>query len=223
MAPMVIGGWRARGVALALALAGLAPACVPVTVNVNFPQEKLDRAAGSIEDLVRGPEGQATPPAPPPPPAPAPAPGAAPATKPRSAVPSWPAGLGPRAAEAQVRTQEVQVSQNLRFDTPEIQGAIARRQGRARQVEQLAAKGCVGESVQWTLEARPGQGCGPEVGGIVGAENADRQALLAALMKHNSIPASDAGRVRASFVKASRDRAPAGSWVQQDNGQWAKK
>ena len=27
--------------------------CVPVTVNVYFPQEKIDSAAGSIEDLVR--------------------------------------------------------------------------------------------------------------------------------------------------------------------------
>jgi uncharacterized protein YdbL (DUF1318 family) len=31
-------------------LAGLLAACVPVTVNVNFPQEKLDTAARQIED-----------------------------------------------------------------------------------------------------------------------------------------------------------------------------
>ena len=44
-------------------------ACVPITINVNFPQQKIENAASSIEDMVRTP---------PPPPASAPAP--APAT-----------------------------------------------------------------------------------------------------------------------------------------------
>ena len=50
---------------LALAAATLA-ACVPVTVNITFPQEKLDNAAGQIVDMSRRPEGTPTPGSPPP-------------------------------------------------------------------------------------------------------------------------------------------------------------
>jgi uncharacterized protein YdbL (DUF1318 family) len=51
-----------------LGLAGLLAACVPVTVNVNFAQEKLETAARQIEDMP-APAGATTPP-----PMPAPAP-----------------------------------------------------------------------------------------------------------------------------------------------------
>jgi uncharacterized protein YdbL (DUF1318 family) len=36
--------------------AGLLAACVPVTVNVNFPQEKIESAAGQLEDIARSPD-----------------------------------------------------------------------------------------------------------------------------------------------------------------------
>ena len=55
--------WRrgARAVALA-ALAIALAACVPVTVNVTFPQEKLDSAARQIEEMPAQPAGASTPP-----------------------------------------------------------------------------------------------------------------------------------------------------------------
>jgi uncharacterized protein YdbL (DUF1318 family) len=39
--------------------AGLLAACVPVTVNVNFPQEKIESAAGQLEDISRSPDNPA--------------------------------------------------------------------------------------------------------------------------------------------------------------------
>jgi len=54
-------------------------------------------------------------------------------------------------------------------------------------------------------------------------ENADRQFIYDTLMQQNNIPARDAPRVRAAFAKANRERAAAGEWVQQDNGQWTRK
>lgn len=50
-------GRLSRGLAAAVlaALVGLA-ACVPVTVNITFPQEKLEGAASRIEDMVRSPD-----------------------------------------------------------------------------------------------------------------------------------------------------------------------
>jgi hypothetical protein len=54
--------WRSLlGATLALTLT----ACVPVTINIVFPQEKIDSAAENIESLVRtpkeAPSGPATP------------------------------------------------------------------------------------------------------------------------------------------------------------------
>jgi len=45
---------------LAVLLAG----CVAVTINVQFPQEKIDSAASNIEDLVRTPKDAPIEPAP---------------------------------------------------------------------------------------------------------------------------------------------------------------
>jgi hypothetical protein len=42
-------------------------------------------------------------------------------------------------------------------------------------------------------------------------------------MRQNSIAASEAGRVNASFAKADRDRAQDGQWIQTDRGDWVKK
>ena len=49
MTPLAVTGRQLRATAatLALALAG-STACVPVTVNVTFPQEKLEHATGNI-------------------------------------------------------------------------------------------------------------------------------------------------------------------------------
>ena len=54
--------WCSLGPLLALWLAG----CLAVTVNVTFPQEKIEGAASSIEDLVRGGVVPPVPKAPPP-------------------------------------------------------------------------------------------------------------------------------------------------------------
>jgi len=193
-----------------LALLGLAcivGACVPVTVNISFPQDRLDDAARQIENQVRSPEN----------PKPAPDP-----TKPQSSLGDLLlAMLGPREAEAQGRT--IVVAQEPRTDSPEIQRANAARSARVGQIDQWKARGCIGETNQGLLETRPGQGCGGEAASLVGAENADRQLIMDAFMRQNRMPASDTPRVREAFAKANREKARPGEWVQQPNGQWTRK
>ncbi len=201
---------RARRVLRLASLAGLlalVAACVPVTVNIVFPQDKLEGAASRIEDMVRSPEN-------PKPPAP-------PKKEPQSRL-SQPllAAAGPGEAAAENRT--IVIAQEPRVDTPEIRRAVASRNARFGEMQQWKGRGCIGESNQGLVEARPGQGCG-DLGRLIGAENADRQLIMDTFMRQNNIPASDAGRVRAAFAKTNRDRAQAGEWIQQDNGQWVKK
>jgi uncharacterized protein YdbL (DUF1318 family) len=61
------------------------------------------------------------------------------------------------------------------------------------------------------------------VAALIGAENRDRQAIVETFMRQNNMAPAEAGRVRASFAKAYRDRVQAGQWVQTDRGDWVKK
>lgn len=189
-----------------LGLAGLLTACVPVTVNITFPEKQLEGAATRIEDMVRSPEN----PKPPAPPKKGPQSGLG------DRLLAW---LGPREAEA----QSVDVVPEIRVQTPQLMKAIESRRARNAQIEQWKAKGCLGETNQGLLETRPGSGCGGEAGGLVGAENADRNFIYETLMQQNKMPASQAPRVRAAFAKVNRDLARPGEWIQQPSGQWVKK
>jgi uncharacterized protein YdbL (DUF1318 family) len=191
-----------------VALALAAAACVPVTVNINFPQEKLEGAAGRIEDMVRSPDNP-------------------PREAPRRKGPEGGladrllAGLGPREAAAQARS--VDVVPEIRTQTPELMRAIASRKERFPQLQEWKRRGCIGETNRGFVEARPGPGCGPEVARLVDAENADRRYIYETLMSQNRIPASDAARVQAAFAKANRDRAEPGEWIQLPDGRWTRK
>ena len=206
---MIGNGTLYRGLVVVV-VATLLAACVPVTVNVTFPQQKLDDAASQIVDMSRRP-----PDAPPSGPTPAPAP------KPGSRLERWLAPLGPREAAAEERP--VQMVQAPKTDSGELRRLTESQNRRLGAVQQALARGCAGESNQGLLEPRPGQGCSGDVAGVIGAENADRQAIVETFMRQNNIGPSDVGRVRASFAKAYRDRVGGGQWVQTDRGDWVKK
>ena len=190
-----------------LALATVLAACVPVTVNITFPQEKLDDAASQIVDMSRRPEG--TPP-----------PGGA-APKPGSRLDRWLAPLGPREAAAQ--PPRIEVAQAPRTDSEELRRLTESQGRRLGALQQWLARGCLGENSQGFLEPRPGQDCTGEVARLLGEENRDRQAIIDTFMRQNKIPAQDLGRVKASFAKKYRDLVPAGQWIQTDRGEWVKK
>jgi uncharacterized protein YdbL (DUF1318 family) len=195
-------------------LAVLLAACVPVTVNINFPQEKLDAAAGQIVDMSRRPTSPA-PEAPTPP-----APGAAPKS-PGSDLDRMLTPLAPREAEA--ASVRIDVAQAPRTDTPELRRLVESQNRRWGALQQWMTRGCIGESNQGLLEPRPGEGCAGDVARLIGEENRDRQAIVDTFIQQNHIAPSQAGQVRASFAKAYRDRAPGGTWVQSDRGDWARK
>jgi uncharacterized protein YdbL (DUF1318 family) len=194
----------------ALALAG----CVAVTINVTFPQEKIDSAAASIEDLVREPAPPANTPGPAGPPRGA-TPGGADAVGARVVTSGWLAWLGPRAVEAQVP--------ELKTRTPEVMAVVESRRARYRELAAAMAMGCVGESNAGLVQTRPGSGCPPDVAALVAAENKDRMFLYQTLVQQNNMPPGDLPRVQAAFARANRERAPAGAWVQDDGGAWSRK
>jgi uncharacterized protein YdbL (DUF1318 family) len=195
-----------------LVLAAVLAACVPVTVNITFPQEKLDDAAGQIVDMSRRPEGT--------PPTGSSAPGGAP-PKPGSSLDRWPVRLGPREASAEERG--IRVAQAPRTDSVELRRLTESQNRRLGALQQWLARGCIGENNQGFVEPRPGQGCSGEVARLIGDENRDRQAIVDTFMRQNNMAAAEAGRVRASFAKAYRARVQDGQWIQTDRGEWVKK
>ena len=183
-------------------LAALLAGCLAVTINVTFPQEKIDSAASNIEDLVRTPKEAPN--------------GPAPTAPPRSGGPVLIGLLGPATAEAQVVPE-------LKTRTPEVSAVIESRRARYGELAAAEAKGCIGENKQGLVEARPGAGCPPNVAALVSAENRDRMVLYRTLVEQNNMPPGDIARVQAGFARAHRDKAPAGAWVQDDAGQWSRK
>lgn len=197
---------RRAAVAIAAFLVG---GCVAVTVNVNFPQETIDRAASSIEDQVRTPA----------PAAPAPKSGAR-----RSALPGLPiAHLRLGVGVAQAEEVRVDARKDIRTRTPEVQALVDARRARYAELSSLMARGCAGERADGTVERRPGNGCPPDAGALLAAENRDRAELFRTIVEQNRMPAADLARVQTAFARRTRERAPAGAWIQDDAGRWHRK
>ncbi|HEX2853500.1 MAG TPA: DUF1318 domain-containing protein [Opitutaceae bacterium] len=97
-------------------------------------------------------------------------------------------------------------------------GAVkARMAERIAKVDELKAKGAIGENNRGLLEVRAADA---EAGAVVGAENSDRETVYAALAKQTGSSADQVGRARAKQIAAN---SAAGVWLQKEDGAWYKK
>jgi uncharacterized protein YdbL (DUF1318 family) len=97
-------------------------------------------------------------------------------------------------------------------------GAIKTRMAqRLPQLDELKAKGSVGENNRGLVEAR---GADASAGPVISAENTDREAVYSALAKQTGTSADQVGRSRARQISAG---SAAGVWVQKEDGSWHKK
>lgn len=88
---------------------------------------------------------------------------------------------------------------------------------RLSQVDELKAKGAVGENNRGLLEVRDGGG---NAASVVAEENRDREAVYALIAKETGSNADAVGRARAKQIAAA---SKAGVWVQDESGAWKKK
>lgn len=58
---------------------------------------------------------------------------------------------------------------------------------------------------------------------LVNDENADREALYEEIVKSNNLSSSVKNQVQSSFAKSFQGAAPKGSWVEPSPGKWEKK
>lgn len=229
-----------RRTALAAILPWLVAGCVNLTIYVQFPQETVDRAAREDEEKVRGqakPEaraGEATPdgrqalvmttllriwletPS-----ASAVPPGALPQQAPKEDPPKKD---GDAKSPDKAPETPPPDTKNLRTDTPEIKAIVDRRTERFAKLVPFYDAGNLGESKSGTVVLRDEKGLNlkqkTDLRKMVDAENADRDAWVKEVAKVNK---TNEDSVRKGKLKAYRELARIGWWIESDDGKWAKK
>jgi uncharacterized protein YdbL (DUF1318 family) len=92
-----------------------------------------------------------------------------------------------------------------------------RMEQRLSQLDDLKAKGAIGENNRGLVEVREAAG---NAASLVADENRDREAVYALIAQQTGATADSVGRARAKQIAAS---AKPGVWVQDESGAWKKK
>ncbi|MBP9713966.1 MAG: YdbL family protein [Sterolibacterium sp.] len=115
---------------------------------------------------------------------------------------------------------------NLEANTPAVGQLKGAMQGRYAQLEPFLASGAVGLARDGSVQLRDANAVPlpqrPVVNGLVAAENADRAALYREIARANGKPEWEP-EIRSTFAQRWIDKAPAGWWVQDARGGWARK
>ncbi len=100
----------------------------------------------------------------------------------------------------------------------DVNAVKARMAQRVSQIDQMKARGVVGENNRGMLEVREGQGAADT--DVIAAENKDREAAYEYLAKQTSTSVDQVARARARQIVQG---SVPGVWVQEINGNWKKK
>mgnify|MGYP002835222557 CR=1 FL=1 len=101
----------------------------------------------------------------------------------------------------------------------------SRQASRISKIDRFKKKGLIGEAQNGLLEVKNDSGKKLEmkrVNQLVAEENADRESLYNEVMSSNGIDPSQSARLRKSFHQSFVDASPAGTPV-ESNGQWKAK
>lgn len=97
-------------------------------------------------------------------------------------------------------------------------GAVkVRMNQRLAQLDQLKARGAIGENNRGMLELRGGD---VEAGDAVAAENRDRAIVYGEIAKQTGTSVDQVSRARARQIAAGSAK---GVWLQKDDGSWYRK
>lgn len=106
---------------------------------------------------------------------------------------------------------------NVTASAQDLGAVKARIAERLSKIDELKAKGAIGENSRGLVEVRASDA---DAAGVVSAENGDREAVYAAIAKQQGVAADEVGRTRAKKIAAN---SAAGVWLQRDDGTWYKK
>jgi uncharacterized protein YdbL (DUF1318 family) len=174
-----------------------------VTVNIYFPAAAIQKAADEIVDDVRkGRERK-------------------PEAKPDKT------SLLDRLRFVRLGPTEALAAVDLNVSTPAIRALRTAMANRFPQLQPLYGKGAIGETNNGLLAVRDAGVLSlrerADLNRLVDAENADRQALYAEIIRANNLDPRQVGEVQRLFANSWREKSSPGWWIQQDNGQWVRK
>ncbi len=108
--------------------------------------------------------------------------------------------------------------------------ALQRMKFNRDDVDRFRARGYLGEGANGLLVFReappPGEGNDPEIfiKSIMAEENEDRLVVMKRVVQENeNFKESDLEKVQKIFAHLNKDAAPAGTWVQREDGSWTRK
>lgn len=208
-----------RSIAIGLGCAAVLAACI--TINVYFPEAAVKELAQQIEDEVQ--RKAAGEPSPTPVPEPTPTPVAEPTAGAPESLLSWVLSLG--ATTAYAAQEEVAAPE---ITNPAIRKIIDSRAARLEAVNDLKAKGVVGESNQAllvvrNLDAIQGLKERAEAQKLIKDENADREQLFREIAAAKNVELAQLPQIRTTYAEALRENARPGDWIQLPDGSWAQK
>lgn len=104
--------------------------------------------------------------------------------------------------------------------TPQIEQALANRQARYSQIQQLKDGGVLGEDNQGTVKVLKEF---PEADSLAAAENSDRRVIYQAIVGQNNLGPGGLAAVQTVFAEVQRDKAAGGHFIQLPSGDWKQK
>ncbi len=206
-----------RSIVIGLGCVAVLAACI--TINVYFPEAAVKELAQQIEDEVHKTAAGEAAPAPEPTPTPV-----APSDEGGSeSLLSYIFSLGATtayAAEDEVAAPEI--------TNPAIRKIIDSRATRLGAVNDLKARGVVGESNQAllvvrNLDAIQGLKERADAQKLVKDENADREQLFKEIAAAKNVDLAQLPQIRATYAETLRENAHAGDWIQRPDGAWGQK
>jgi uncharacterized protein YdbL (DUF1318 family) len=206
-----------QGSLTAILLIGLA--CV--TINVYFPEAKIQDLSQRIEDEVAqraveleegtgeegaAPEGTAN-------------------EDPPEVMPGRTSALSLLLGATPAYAQSVP---DPGVSNPAIRAIIDARAARVQQINDFKSRGLIGESNQALLEARSLDSISDlrqraALQKLVKDENADRERLYKEVAAAEGVDLAQLPRIRKTYAETLRNNARPGDWIQLPGGQWKQK
>lgn len=179
---------------------GFIGACV--TVNVNFPESAVQKAADDyVKELYEGkPE----------------------SGKPDKAAPS----TSHKSSEWNISLMNEAYAQEIQFrvDTAAAKEIQKRQAGRLKEIEGFKAKGMLGEGVDGLLVVKTDKKILlDKLQKLADSENSDRKELYDEVIKTNNFPEARRMELQQTFAKSFQSNSVKGTWVEKAPGQWEKK
>jgi uncharacterized protein YdbL (DUF1318 family) len=111
---------------------------------------------------------------------------------------------------------------------PAIRAIIGARAARVKQINDFKSQGVIGESNQALLEARSVDSISDlrqraALQKLIKDENADRERLYKEVAAAEGVELSQLPRIRQTYAETLRNNARAGDWIQLPDGNWKQK